>query len=81
MSDDRTTMGETDAPGSDDLTVAFTPKQLFTGFAIVAGLILLATRRGRRSAKRADATSPKPGAKPGAEPGAGPGPGAGAKGG
>ncbi len=31
-----------------EITIAFTPKQLFTGFAIVAGLILfLVRRRGR----------------------------------
>lgn len=39
---------ETGAPSQDEMTVAFTPKQLFTGFAILAGLIVLARRRGRR---------------------------------
>ena len=73
MSGDRTSTGDpdplafddepaTEAPDSDDMTIAFTPKQLFTGFAIVAGLILLATRRGRRSSKQGGATSTAPGA-------------------
>ena len=42
---------ETGAPSQDEMTVAFTPKQLFTGFAIIAGLVLLARRRGRRAGR------------------------------
>jgi len=45
---------ETGAPSPDEMTIAFTPKQLFTGFAILAGLFVLARRRGRRSGREAD---------------------------
>ena len=41
-------------PTATEMTVAFTPKQLFTGFAILAGFVLfvrrLARRRGRGGA-------------------------------
>lgn len=45
---------ETGAPSQDEMTVAFTPKQLFTGFAILAGLVLLARRRSRRGRRSLD---------------------------
>lgn len=45
---------ETGAPSRDEMTIAFTPKQLFTGFAILAGLFVLARRRARRSGREAE---------------------------
>ncbi len=40
---------EVDGPSSTEYSVAFTPRNLAVGFAIVAGLVAFAARRRRRS--------------------------------
>lgn len=46
--DDAAAEEDTGAPTASEMVVGFTSKQLFTGFAIIAGLILMARRRSRR---------------------------------
>jgi hypothetical protein len=44
-----------DTLSSNDYTVAFSPKQVAVGLAIVAGLVALAARRHRDPGRRSDA--------------------------
>jgi len=52
--DRRKAVGGERAPTSVDYTVAFTPRQVAVGFAILAGLVAFALNRRRRKRPRED---------------------------
>jgi len=52
--DRRKAVGGERAPTSVDYTVAFTPRQVAVGFAILAGLVAVALSRRRRKRSRGD---------------------------
>ena len=47
-------VGESDSPSSAEYTVAFSPRQVAVGFAIVAALVAIAIRRRRRGRTSGD---------------------------
>ncbi|TMF38381.1 MAG: hypothetical protein E6I26_06585 [Chloroflexi bacterium] len=47
-------MGDESGPSSADYSVAFTPRQVAVGFAILAGLVALAISRRRRKRSGGD---------------------------